>query len=76
MKNVIFFTNIASHYRSLLWLYLLKSNKFKIDINFGDPGKTGIKEINFKDESFTNLNDNTKLEINIYGHQKLRKVKR
>ena len=71
MKNVIFFTNIASHYRSLLWLYLLKSNKFKIDINFGDPGKTGIKEINFKDESFTNLNDNIHRGKNFWLNKKI-----
>ncbi|WP_339922433.1 glycosyltransferase [uncultured Cyclobacterium sp.] len=47
MKTIRFFTNIAPHYRKPLWMRLLKSNEIDINFYFGDPGKTGIKEIDF-----------------------------
>lgn len=58
MKNVFFFTNIASHYRKLLWLYFLRSKEMNFHILFGDPGNTGIKEIDFSKSEFSNFKNN------------------
>ncbi|MBI0400164.1 glycosyltransferase family 4 protein [Cyclobacterium marinum] len=58
MKNVFFFTNIASHYRKLLWLYFLRSKEMNFNVFFGDPGKTGINEIDFSKSEFLSFNNN------------------
>lgn len=52
MKTIYNFTNIASHYRSLLWEKLLKSKEFDFHFLFGKNKGMQIKEIDFDKPEF------------------------
>jgi glycosyltransferase involved in cell wall biosynthesis len=52
MKRIILYSNIASHYRSYLWLKFIKISEAEFHFYYGDPGKTGIKEIDFSTQEF------------------------
>jgi glycosyltransferase involved in cell wall biosynthesis len=52
MKKVYFFTNIASHYRSLLWSKVLNSDAFEFHFFYGKNNSFNIKEIDFSKEQF------------------------
>jgi len=51
-KKIYNFTNIPSHYRSLLWEKLLDSISFDFHFFFGKKNKLNIKEIDFKSKNF------------------------
>lgn len=57
MKNIFLFINIASHYRSCLWLKLLQSSDFNSKFVFGGSGTSGIKTIDFDRKVFLNYSD-------------------
>lgn len=46
-SNIAFFTNIAPHYREVLWLTLLSNPNFDIKIFFGESKNPSILPINF-----------------------------
>lgn len=52
MKKIYNFTNIASHYRSLLWSKLLNSQEFDFHFLFGTNTSLNIETIDFDRESF------------------------
>ena len=52
MKRIFLYSNIASHYRSYLWLKFLRIPFADFHLYFGDPGISGIKEIDFTTTEF------------------------
>ncbi|MEI6864951.1 glycosyltransferase [Flavicella sp.] len=57
MDKIYNFTNIASHYRSLLWQKLISESKFEYHFFFGRNKGLQIKEIDFKTEFFLRFKD-------------------
>lgn len=58
LKNKIFiFSNIASHYRTLLWAKLMNYPSWIIDFFYGYNSKSGIQSVDFSSEEFTNKTD-------------------
>lgn len=53
MKIIYLFTNIASHYRSSLWLALLSNKSDCFNLFFGINPAFGIHEIDFSQKQFT-----------------------
>lgn len=56
MKKIYNFTNIPSHYRSLLWNKLLNSLEFEFHFLFGTNKNLKIKEIDFTEPEFVKQN--------------------
>lgn len=54
VKKIYNFTNIAPHYRALLWTKLLNSANFDFHFFYGKNKSIQIKEIDFSGESFQN----------------------
>lgn len=70
-KNISVITNIAPHYRSLLWERLLKSNTYHFNFYFGDNLFQGIEKINFEDERFASVQSQIHHLSNVYFKGKL-----
>ncbi|NKI32017.1 glycosyltransferase [Croceivirga thetidis] len=51
-KKVYFFTNLAPHYRQLLWLNILKNQENEYSFLCGKETSSGIKQIDFETEDF------------------------
>lgn len=52
MKKIYNFTNIAAHYRSLIWSKLLNANEFDYHFFYGKNNSLRIKEIDFTEPKF------------------------
>lgn len=71
MKGVYFFTNIAPHYRRKQWLSFLQLKNINFKFYFGNSGRSGIKQIDFKDDEFLIYKDKLNLVKNYWLNSKI-----
>lgn len=71
IKNIAVITNIAPHYRSILWEKLLKNRSYHFEFYFGNDVYQGIEKINFKTERFASIQNQIHHIRNVYFKSKL-----
>lgn len=64
--KVLYFTNIAPHYREPLWEKLAEDQELDIEFHFGRPSESGIKEINFDKNVWEKYADKLHRIRNVY----------
>jgi len=57
MKKILYFTNLAPHYRQKLWELLISEKSFEMSFFYGDSLNKSIKEIDYNSKNLKYLED-------------------